>query len=123
MFVTKSTTTETYLGDGCSFGGIDYEEERTNKKVVMIKFGNYLVPIWHVTGPLTYLDLTSKISGNKGALDNRFLTTRPNGNAGERFVKDVKPLFNDCNGKVTLDALIAQQKIHAKHDNEYAPTI
>ena len=100
------------------------EDERTNKKVIMIKFGKSLVPIWYVQSPLQFLDVSSRV--NKNGLykeDNRFLRTTPNGIVGERFVKDVKPLFANPEGKIALEELVKQQKIHAKHDNEYAPTI
>ena len=120
-----SAKTSTVLEGDVTIRSYNYADRRVSKCTVVIKFGCNYVPVYHCKNILEFLDLSTHVSKDGGVNypDVRFLSTSPGAycRIGQKFVKDVKPLFQDNEGKISLKELVGIQKEHYDKDDTFAP--
>lgn len=95
----------------------NYREETLEaKNVVMIKFGNYYVPIWEVKNALAYMKIASQHK-EKVYDESKFLMQQlPYPDKNGKIIKNPKHLFTHA-GTTSLAELVGIQKYHADKDD------
>lgn len=97
----------------------NYRQETLEaKNVVMIKFGNYYVPIWEVKNALAYMKIA--FQHKEKVYDvSKFLTKQLSyPNKEGKIIKNPKHLF-EHSGTTSLTELIGIQKEHSDKDDAY----
>lgn len=100
-----------------ALGCLSFEERVCEKNVICIRVGRSYVPIIHVDGLFSYLDIISHKEDENCIIesDARFMNYLPNVNG--YYIKNVKPAF-DNKGKTSLETLKAMNSFVATSVNE-----